>query len=103
MKSSREVVEGIQTQGVNESISYSVNTLNWGGTPTSPDFDVFDEEDDSTSLKASLMSGTATISGNYVVLPHLSGLSDGVIYRVFFQFTSGGNVFEGFFRVRGER
>jgi hypothetical protein len=103
MKSSREVIEGIQEQGINESISYSIDSTNWGGTPTSPDFDVFDEEDYTTSLKTALAPGTASISTKYVVLPHLGSLVDGVIYRVFFSFVSGGNTFEGYFRVKAER
>lgn len=102
-KDSREVLDGIQPQGIGESVSYSVDTAPWGGTPISLSHDVFDEEDYTTSLKATLMPGTPTVSVDNVVLPALSGLAEDVTYRVFITFDSGGNTLQGYFRVRGER
>ena len=99
----REVLDGLQFQGTGESVSYGIDTLPWGGTPTSQTHDIFDEEDYTASLKSTLMDGTPTINGDVINLPALSGLSDGVIYRIFVQFTSGGNILEGFFRVEGQR
>lgn len=98
----REVLEGIQVQGVNESILWSVDTSPWGGTPTSPSHDIFDIEDMSTSLKATLMPGTPSVSGDNVVLPALSGISTDVTYIVTVRFATGGNTLEGYFRVRGQ-
>ena len=101
-KSIREVLDGIQIQGVSESVLYSVDTLPWGGTPTLPVHDVFDEEDPGTSLKSTLMSGTPTVSSNDILLPALQSLTAGVIYRVLVQFSSAGNTLEGYFRVEAE-
>ncbi len=81
-KNNREVLDGLQPQGIGESVSYGVDTLPWGGSPTSPSHDIFDEEDYGTSLKSSLMDGTPTVSGDTINLPALSGLSEGLIYRI---------------------
>ena len=101
-KSIREVLDGIQTQGTAESIFYSVDTAPWGGTPSSPSHDVFDEEDLTTSLKTTLMSGTPTVSSDDILLPALHSLTAGIIYRVFITFTSAGNTLQGYFRVEAE-
>ena len=103
MSSSREVIEGIQEQGINEGVIYQVATTNWGGSPSSPDFDIFDEDDYSTSLKATLSSGAATVSGDSVILPKISGGTERKIYRVFVSFISGGNDLEGYFRIQFKR
>ena len=102
VKNIREVLDGLQSQGINESVLFSVNTEPWGGTPTGPTHDIFDEEDYTTSLKSSLMDGSPTVSGDVINLPALSGLSNGVIYRVFVRFVSGGSTLEGYFRVEAE-
>ena len=101
-KNDREVLDGLQLQGANESIAYSIDTEPWGGTPSSPVHDIFDEEDLTTSLKSTLMSGSPTVSSHNVVLPALSGITDGVIYKVIVRFVSGGQTLEGYFRVKGE-
>ena len=102
-KDIREILGGLQFQGINESALYSVDTEPWGGTPTTPTHDIFDEEDYTTSLKTSLMDGTPTIAADIINLPALSGLTDGIIYRVFVRFVSAGNTLEGYFRVEAER
>ena len=96
-----EVIEGLQHQGVNESISYKVTTTNWGGSPSATNHDIFDEDDLATSLKSSLMPGASTVVDDNVVLPKLDGITAGKIYIIFVSFTSGGNGLEGFFRVKG--
>lgn len=103
MTGEREVVERLQEQGVNESVVYKVDTLNWGGTPTSPDFDVFNESDFDTSLKATMAPGAATVDTDQVILPAISGGTEGETYRVFVSFTSNGNQLEGYFRVEFKR
>lgn len=99
---SREVLDGLQFQGVDESVLYSVDTLPWGGSPTGVSHDVFDEEDYATSLKSLLMPGSPTVATNVINLPALSGLSAGKIYRVFIDFTIAGSGLQGYFRVQGE-
>ena len=96
-----EVLDGIQGQSVAESIVYQVDTAPWGGTPTSPAVDVFDEEDYSTSVKATVMpSGSPSVSSDNVLLPALTALTAGIIYRVYVTFVSGGNTLQGYIRVQ---
>ena len=95
-----EVLDGLQFQRVAESVLYSVDTTAWGGTPTSPVHDVFDEEDLTTSLKSSLMSGSPTVAGDNINLPALSGLTLGIIYTVTVLFVSAGSTLEGYFQVK---
>ena len=100
---SREVLDGVQVQGINESVIYKVKTDNWGGSPSGPDFAIFDEEDYGTDLKGTLTTGAATVDVNDVVLPAISGGTQNHIYRVFVSFTSGGNDLECYFRIKFER
>ena len=99
----REILDGIQTLGSNESALFSIDTAPWGGSPSGPTHDIFDEEDYTTSLKTANMDGTPTLATDVINLPALHSLVAGKIYRVFVQFTSAGNVLEGYFRVKAER
>ena len=98
----REVLDGLQFQGAAESILYSVDTEPWGGSPALPTHDIFDEEDLDISLKASLAPGTVSISSHNLVLPAVTALVAGTIYRVTVTFTSAGNVLQGFFRIEAQ-
>ena len=100
---SREILEGLQYQGEDESVAYSIDVTNYGNTPTSPAVDVFDEDDLSTSVKSTVMpTGSPSVASNVITLPALTALTDGQTYRVEVQFTLSGNLFEVFFRVRGQ-
>ena len=95
-----EVLDGLQFQRVVELVLYSVNTGPWGGSPTSPSHDVFDEEDLTTSLKSTIMDGTPTVATDSINLPALGPLVLGTIYIVTIKFTSAGSTLEGYFRVK---
>jgi len=98
-----EVLDGLQSQSVAESVLYSVDTEPWGGTPTSPAVDVFDEADLSTSLKSTVMpSGNPSVSLDVIILPALTALTAGIIYRIFVTFLSGGNTLRGYIRVQAK-
>ena len=98
-----EVRDGLQIQLVGESVSYAVNTTKWGGTPTSPSVDVFDEEDFGTSLKVATMGASnPTVSGDDINLPLFGSLTAGIIYRIIVTFTLGGNTLIGFIRVQAK-
>ena len=102
-KDIHEVLDGLQYQSVAESVVYSVDTEPWGGTPTAPAVDVFDEEDYATSVKSTVMpSGSPSPSGHTVVLPALTALTAGIIYRVYVTFVSGGNTLRGYIRVQAK-
>lgn len=101
----REVVEGRQYQGEDESIAYALTTTNWGGTPTSPSVAVFDVRNgnyhDVTSVV--MPTNSPSINGDVITLSHLANLTAGRVYRVEVQFTSGGNDLEAYFEVEGVR
>ena len=98
-----EVLDGLQEQSVAESVIRSVDTLPWGGTPTSPAVDVFDEEDYTTSVKVTVMpSGTPSVSTDTIILPPLTALTAGIIYRVYITFVTGGNTLRGYIRVQAK-
>lgn len=93
MSNIREVVEGQQEQGEDEEIVYTVDTANWGGSPTSPSVVVKDPA--GTNVTSTVMpSGSATVNGDVITLPTLKLLTRNKLYRVEVKFTAGGNVFE---------
>jgi len=104
MATKREVKEGQQFQGVDESIVYRIDTSGFGGTPSSPVVTVYelrgDNKHDVTSVVMS--TNSPSINGDYVVLSHLNTLTANRTYRVEVKFTSGGNVLECWFEVVGE-
>jgi hypothetical protein len=89
-KSVREVVEGVQTQGTDEKVTYSINTTNWGVTaPTSPSM-VVKAMSTGTDVTATVTTGSMSVSGAVITLKPIFGLSVGEGYRVEVQFTGGG-------------
>ena len=102
-KDIHEVATGLLEQSDAESIFYSVNTLPWGGSPSAPSVDVFNENDLDTSVKTAVMpAGSPSVNGNSIDLPALTALTDKMIYRIYLTFTSGGNVLRCYFRVEAK-
>ena len=94
----REVVEGTQVQGEDEEVIYSVDTSNWGGTPTSPSVKVYDA--DGTDVTGDKMpTNSPSVATDTITLSPLKLLTAGVQYRVEVKFTSSGNVLECYFYV----
>ncbi len=85
----REVAEGVQTQGADEKITYSITTTNWASSPTSPSMVVkrLSDGTDVTSTVAS--SGSVSVVGDVITLKPISGLTAGERYRVEVKFTAG--------------
>ena len=101
MATTREVVEGTQVQGVDEQIVYTIDTANWGGTPTVISAVVKDADgvDKTTTV---MNPNNPTASGDVITLSKLDTLVAGVVYRVEVKFTAGGNVLECWFDVSAE-
>ena len=98
----RQVIEGVQTQGVDEVIVYSITA-----TPA-PDavthVKVYDESQAYLDVTATVMpSGAASIDDAVITLPALKLLTERHLYRVEVLYTSGGNTLEPYFFVRAER
>ena len=102
-ESDREIVEGTIYQGVNESVAYSITTTVVGSSPTSVSFKIYsvDTQGIETDVTATLAAGSATVSGDIITLPKLSGVSNRGSYRIAVKFTSGGNVYEHYARLIG--
>ena len=98
MGSIREVVEGIQTQGENETLAWALTTTPYASTPTDVAITVKDETAGGGAV--ALCSGTATVGD--VITATIGGLTKDHIYRVEYKFTVGANVYEPYVRVRCE-
>ena len=99
----REVINGIQYQGIDESVFYTVDTAPWGGSPSALGHEITDEEDYTASLKSTMMTGTPSAVGDIITCPALSLVEEDKIYRIYVKFTIGGSALSGYFRVKGER
>lgn len=98
----REVLEGKQYQGVDESIAYTLDVTAVGSSPSSVSVVVKDITNDETVTATVMPTGSASVSGNVITLPALKLLTDGVLYRVEVKYTISGNILESYFYVQGQ-
>ena len=106
----REIFEGEQEQGTDESIVYTLNVNNWGSSPSSPSVAVYslkkdgDYDDIDADVTSTVMpSGSASVNGDVITWPALTSLTKGVTYRMEMKFTISGNVFEAYAIIKCER
>ena len=98
----REVVEGIQIQGEDEAVTYSVTTTTWASSPSGATVAVKDV-DAGTDVTEDVTAGSVSIAGDIITLPEISGLTAKTLYRVEVQFTAGEFApAEAFFYIRAE-
>lgn len=98
----REVAEGVQIQGADEAVTYSITTTNWASSPSDPAVTVKDV-DAGTDVTDDVTSGSASVAGDIITLPEISGLTARTLYRVELQFTAGEfNPAECYFYIRAE-
>lgn len=98
MSSIREATSPVE-QGEDESIYYTIDTTNWGGSPSSVSYVVKDVYNSNLDVTSSVSTGSATVSGDDITLPRIHGLTVGRKYRVEVKFTSGGNTLEPYFFI----
>jgi len=89
-----EVAEGIQYQGENEAVTYSLTTTPWGSTPTGVAVTVEDLSNNEKDVTATVATGSASVSGDAITLPEIANLTHGHTYRVRVAFTVSGNDLE---------
>ena len=100
----REITEGRQSQGSDETIVYTLTTTPWGSSPGTTSAKIYEVDGDTYTDKTStLMSGSASATNDVITLPAISGLTAGQLYRVEVLFTCSGNVFEAYAEIMGER
>lgn len=98
----REVLEGKQYQGEDESIAYTLDVTAVGSSPTSVAVVVKDITNDETVTATVMPTGSASVSGNVITLPALKLLTADVLYRVEVKYTISGNILESYFYVQGQ-
>jgi len=99
---SLEVVEGLRTQEIGETVIYTITTTKSLSGPTSATVVATDEQDDTTvTTTLFTASNTPTVSGDVVTLKPCSGLTVNRTYRVKVGFTDGTSTHYTFFRILG--
>jgi len=101
----REIVEGKLYQGVDEQIIYSLTTTPWGSSPSSVSVKAYDATNDYADVTATVLSGSASATGDVITLPKVGGLTLGHLYRIEVQFTvtGAGTPFEAYVQIEGTR
>ena len=99
----REVKESPLKQGVDEQIAYQLTTTPWGSTPATITVAAYDVSDNGRTLVTStILSGTASATGDVITLPTVKSLTADKRYRIEVKFTAGGQIFEPFFLIDAE-
>lgn len=102
----REVSQGVQVQGVDERIVYTLSTTSWASNPTGVSVVVYDITNGlstRTVVTATVMPvNNPAVVGDVISLSLLRALTAKHVYRVEVQFTADGNLFEPYFNVRAE-
>lgn len=101
----REVIEGVQYQGEDEVIAYTVDVGAIAEALGSPPASVavVVKDDRGAVVTATVMPvNTPSVAGNVISLSPLRSLTAGVLYRVEAGYTIGGNVLESYFYVQAE-
>ncbi len=96
-------VEAPLRQSPAEEIVYAAEVKTWTTTPASPSASIV-ELPSGEDKTATLMVGSASVSGTIITLPKIKGLTLNKTYQVRLTFTDGGsNKFEAFGEIVCER
>lgn len=99
----REVKEGLISQGTTEAWKYSFDTAPVSGTAAgTPTLTVYDEKDGS-DVTATVVSGTCTLIGTTITTGIISALRLARTYKCVVRWDVGGGQFRSrYFRIIGE-
>jgi len=102
---SREVVEGKLYQGIDEQIVYSLTTTPWGSSPSGVSVKAYDASDGYADVTTTVLSGSASATGDVITLPKVKSLTLGHLYRIEVQFTVTGSAtpFEAYVQIEATR
>ena len=98
----REVAEGKQYQGEDESIAYTIDVSAIGSAPSSVSAVVKDVTNGTVVTATVMPTNVPTVSGNVITLSPLKQLTPSVLYRVEVKYTISGNILENYFLVQGQ-
>jgi hypothetical protein len=89
----RQMKELSISQGVGESIIYTLTTTPWGSNPTVDSVIVYDVTNNTrTNVSSTVLNGTSSVSGDIITLPILYNLTVKNRYRLEVTFTVSGNI-----------
>ena len=100
----REVTEGLQVQGAQETVTYSIETINWGGAPSDPSMTVV-RISDGVDVTDDVTSGSMNTNtdASLIFTKQITALTAGELYRVDVQFTiTGFEPAECYFYIKAE-
>jgi len=100
---SRRIAEGIQHQGEDEEVAYTLTTTNWGSSPSNVVVKAYHINNRYLEVSDTVLSGDASITGDVITLPKLGNLVEGNRYRVEVQFKTGTDLLEAYFVVEAQR
>jgi hypothetical protein len=100
MSTKIEVAEGVQEQTSSEEIIYSITSTNWGSSPTDVSVVAYQEGAETLVTTTVFPTNNPTVNGDIITLSPLKALTKVYTYRIEVKFTSGGNIFECYFRVK---
>lgn len=104
MPVSREVKEGVQLQGKDEIIAYELTTTPWGSSPTNVAVTLWDVTAATwTDVSSTMLSGAASVAGDVITTPLVTGLTAGSTYRLEVKFSTGGNTLEAYAIIEAQK
>lgn len=98
----REVLEGVQVQGEDEAIVYTVNVVALGDDPTVTGVVVYDDRRQNVTNTVMPVNAPSAL-GPIITLSPLRSLTAGTMYRVEVAYTIDGNALESYFYVQAEQ
>ena len=102
--SSREITESPLWQGVDEEVAYTLTTTPWGSSPSNESVKLYSFDGSTfTDVTSTNLSGSASVSGDVITTPRVISLEADTKYRLEIKFTSGGNVYETWAWINGQR
>lgn len=102
MNSDREVLEGVQRQGEDEVIAYTLDVSAIGAAPSSPVVVVKDVTAGSVVTSTVMPVNAPTADGAVITLSPLRSLVIDHLYRVEVTYNLAGNTLESYFFVQAE-
>jgi hypothetical protein len=87
-------------QTPNERVIYTIDTTNWGGTPTSPSAKAYDEGNSDTDVTTTLFpTNSPSVSSDDIALSLLRAMTVAHTYRIETAFTNGYGTQECIFKA----
>lgn len=89
--------------GIDEEITFEIDFNKWGGSPSSPSVKLYDLHNEENDVSSTMLSGSASASGDVVTTPTIKLLEKGVSYLLLVQATISGDKRSCFGILEAER